>query len=170
MAREKDQGGRAAVRGLVDTLGFSSASALEEFVTGARQAEQEQLTEAQRQEQALTEREKAISAREAAAIAQEREATRRAVLVGAGAMGHDLEDAAALLRAPDDADEDALEEAVRELKDRRPELFAKRTTASPAAPGGAPASVPPSRPASIDRRPGAAGLDMARRRGLLPPA
>ncbi|MGW0731850.1 hypothetical protein [Streptomyces sp. NPDC002851] len=168
MAREKDQGGRAAVRSLVDKLGFSSASALEEFIASVRQAEQEQLTEAERREQALADREQAALARESAAVAREREATRRALLASAGATGRDLDDAVALLRVADDADETAFDEAVQELKDRRPELFAQPTHPNPAAPGGAPASVPPPRPRNIERKPGAGGLEMARRRGLLP--
>ncbi|MGG2460601.1 hypothetical protein ACO0M4_12420 [Streptomyces sp. RGM 3693] len=173
MAREKDQGGRAAVRGLVDKLGFSSASSLEEFISRARQAKHEQLTEVERREQVLVEREQAAVVRENTALARERDAVRRAVLAGAGASGRDLDDAVALLGTADDADEDVLDAAVRELKGRRPELFAAsgQKGGVPAAPGGAPASVPPPRPTGAPgRRPGAAGLEMARRRGLLPHA
>ncbi|MEU0166824.1 hypothetical protein ABZ214_15360 [Streptomyces iakyrus] len=171
MAREKDQGGRAAVRGLVERLGFSNAVALEEYVGAQRQAEEQQLTEAERREQELAEREKAAASRESAAIAREREATCRALLAGFGATGTDLDDAVVLLRAPDDADPAALQEAAEDLKSRRPELFgaAPAGTRTPAAPGGAPASVPPPRPGSTDRAPGSAGLEMARRRGLIPP-
>ncbi|MFD3667134.1 hypothetical protein [Streptomyces sp. NPDC058672] len=171
MAREKDQGGRAAIRSLVEKLGFANAGALEEHLAGVRQAEQEQLSEAERREQALAEREKAAVAREASALARERDAARRAVLSGLGATGHDLDDAAALLRAPDDADGEALANAVQELKARRPELFASVPAEArqfPAAPGGAPASVPPSRPGGVGNKPGSAGLEMARRRGILP--
>ncbi|MGW6021219.1 hypothetical protein [Streptomyces sp. NPDC055099] len=168
MAREKDQGGRAAVRSLIDKLGFSSASTLEEFITAVRKAEQEQLTETERREQALAEREQAALARENAAVAREREATRRTLLASAGATGCDLDDAVALLRVADNADETAFGEAVQELKDRRPELFAQPAPPAPAAPGGAPASVPPPRPGNIESKPGAGGLEMARRRGLVP--
>ncbi|MFI6089540.1 hypothetical protein [Streptomyces sp. NPDC051218] len=171
MAREKDQGGRAAIRTLVEKLGFANAGALEEHLVGVRQAEQEQLSEAERREQALAEREKAAAAREAAALARERDAARRAVLSGVGATGHDLDDAVALLHAPDDADGEALANAVQELKARRPELFGTVPVdiqQFPAAPGGAPASVPPSRPGGADSKPGSAGLEMARRRGILP--
>lgn len=171
MAREKDQGGRAAIRTLVEKLGFANAGALEEHLVGVRQAEQEQLSEAERREQALAEREKAAAAREAAALARERDAARRAVLSDVGATGHDLDDAVALLHAPDDAEGEALANAVQELKARRPELFGTVPVdiqQFPAAPGGAPASVPPSRPGGVDSKPGSAGLEMARRRGILP--
>lgn len=90
LAREKDQGGRAAVRALADKLGFANAAELADYVTGQRQAEQEQLSETQRREQELVAREKAAIAREAAALARERDAARRAVLSGVGASGQDL--------------------------------------------------------------------------------
>src|SRR5436190_347117 len=51
MAREKDQGGRAAVRGLVDKLGFPNLGELEEFVRAQRQAAEQQLSESQQREQ-----------------------------------------------------------------------------------------------------------------------
>ncbi|MEU7576775.1 hypothetical protein AB0B50_04130 [Streptomyces sp. NPDC041068] len=168
MAREKDQGGRAAVRSLVEKLGFTSAAALEEHLTSLRQAEQEQLTETERREQAVAVREKAAIDREAAALARERDALHRSALVTAGVTSRDLDGAVALLRVPNDADADALGEAVQELSGRRPELFNAPAQGMPPAPGGAPASVPPPRPGSAERKPGAAGLEMARRRGLLP--
>ncbi|WP_411129798.1 hypothetical protein [Streptomyces sp. x-19] len=170
LAREKDQGGRAAVRGLVDRLGFSSSAELSEYINVQRQVEQERLSALQRREQDLAAREKAAVAREAQALARERDAAQRALLAGIGATGRDLDDAVALLRVPEDADDDAVHEAVEELRTRRPELFSSSGSPIPPAPGGAPASVPPPRPASVDRRPGAAGAEMARRRGLLPPA
>ncbi|WP_369387177.1 hypothetical protein AB5J72_05820 [Streptomyces sp. CG1] len=169
MAREKDQGGRAAVRGLVERLGFSNAAALEEFVSAQRQAEDKRLTDTERREQEIIAREKAAAAREATAVAREREATCRALLAGFGATGADLDDAIVLLHAPDDADAAALREAADELKSRRPELFGvgRADGRVPAAPGGAPASVPPARPGGADRALGSAGLDMARRRGHI---
>ncbi|MEU3049022.1 hypothetical protein ABZ705_21370 [Streptomyces sp. NPDC006984] len=173
LAREKDQGGRAAVRALVEKLGFSINTDLTDFVTRQRQTEQDQLTETQRREQDLTTRENAIAAREAQAAAREREASRRAVLAREGSTGEDLDDALTLLRIPDDADDTAVSTAVHELKTRRPELFRASAPGGgqpPAAPGGAPASVPPPRPGSTDRKPGSAGIEMARRRGLIPPA
>lgn len=175
MAREKDQGARAGARALVDRLGFASAAELEAFVTAQREAEKQQLTEVQRREQELTAREAAASQREAQAIAREREAVRRATLAGLGATGTGLDDAVVLLRTPDDADDAddaALAQAAQDLRQRRPELFGPASPGPapvPPAPGGAPASVPPPRPGSQISKPGAAGLAMARRRGLVPP-
>ncbi|MFD7337858.1 hypothetical protein ACFV98_17900 [Streptomyces violascens] len=172
LAREKDQGGRAALRQLVDKLGFSSTADLTGYVDGQRQVEQQQLSEAERREQELAAREKTALERETQALERDRAAARRALLAGFGASGQDLEDAAALLRVGHDADDAEVSEAVEQLKTRRPELFAPRPGGEtlPVAPGGAPQSVPPYRPAPIDRTPGAAGRDMARGRGLLPPA
>ncbi|GGX36540.1 hypothetical protein [Streptomyces noursei] len=172
MAREKDQGGRAAVRSLMDKLGFPNLGELEEFVRAQRQAAEQQLSESQRREQDLSAREQSLAARETAAAAREREAARRALLAGAGATGADLEDALALLRVDEDADEAAVREAAEALKSRRPELFSTAPGSDRvlAAPGGAPASIPPPRPTGNRSQPGAAGMEMARRRGLLPPA
>ncbi|WKV74167.1 hypothetical protein AW27_023275 [Streptomyces sp. PCS3-D2] len=173
MAREKDQGSRAGRRDLVEKLGFASAAELEQWVTQQRDAEQQQLTDTQRREQDLTARETAAAQREAAAVARERSAVRRSALAGRGAVGDNLEDAVALLRLPDDADDTALDQAVTELQSRRPELFRVSTPGTsqvPPAPGGAPASVPPARPGGPAPKPGEGGLAMARRRGLLPPS
>ncbi|MEV7579058.1 hypothetical protein ACIRUY_29700 [Streptomyces erythrochromogenes] len=173
MAREKDQGSRAGRRDLVEKLGFTSAAELEQWVTQQRDAEQEQLTDAQRREQDLSARETAAAQREAAAAARERSAVRRSALAGRGAVGDNLEDAVALLRLADDADATALEEAVTDLQSRRPELFRVAAPGAghvPPAPGGAPASAPPPRPGGSAPKPGEGGLAMARRRGLLPPS
>jgi hypothetical protein len=172
LAREKDQGGRAALRSLVDKLGFTTTAELTDYVAGQRQNEQQQLSEAERREQDLAAREEAALKREAQALARERNAARQSLLAGVGASGQDLEDAAALLRVADDADDTEVKEAIEQLKARRPELFAPRSVnvEPAAAPGGAPASVPPPRRTHIERKPGASGLEMARRRGLLPPA
>ncbi|MFZ3493040.1 hypothetical protein ACODT5_07380 [Streptomyces sp. 5.8] len=181
MAREKDQdqGQRSGARALVEKLGFTSASELEQFITQQREAEKAQLTEAQRREQDLDAREAAAIQREAAASTRERDAARRAALAGLGATGEDLHDAVALLRVPDDADDaddaddTAVAQAASELRNRRPELFTtvpKTPDAIPPAPGGSPASAPPPRPGGQTSRPGSAGLAMARRRGILPPA
>ncbi|MCP3760648.1 hypothetical protein [Streptomyces sp. TBY4] len=173
MAREKDQGQRSGARALVEKLGFTSASELEQFITQQREAEKAQLTEAQRREQDLDAREAAAIQREVAASTRERDAARRATLAGLGATGEDLNDAVALLRVLDDADDTAVAQAASELRNRRPELFTtvpKTPDAIPPAPGGSPASVPPPRPGGQTSKPGSAGLAMARRRGILPPA
>lgn len=152
-AKEKDQGKRAGARQALDDLakelGFTTPDDVKTFVATARQAQQEALTEEERRRQELERREQELAAREAAAIARERAANRRAVLAGLGATGDDLEDAAALLRVADDADEQAVREAAEALKQRRPELFGTRPAPTPSplppAPGGAPAGAPPAR-------------------------
>ncbi|MEU0009393.1 hypothetical protein ABZ079_35535 [Streptomyces sp. NPDC006314] len=167
LAREKQQGERAAVRKLVEQLGFSKADDLTAFVRQQREAEQASLSELERREQAADEREANAVQREAQAIARERAAVRRAVLVGLGATGADLADAELLLAVEDDADETALAEAAAALKTGRPELFGGSTTVVPApAPGGSPAGGPPARGASIPK-PGSHDADMARQRGFL---
>ncbi|MFI1830734.1 hypothetical protein ACH41E_30495 [Streptomyces sp. NPDC020412] len=169
LTREKAQGERAAVKRLMAALGFDTPKALTEFVTEKREADQAALSEAERREQQAAERELEAARREEAAVERERAALRRAVLVGLGASGDDLTDAERLLAEEDDADEAQLQAAGEALRVRRPELFGEVRTASavPAAPAGAPAGRVPSRTAPV-QKPGAVGLDMARRRGLIP--
>lgn len=169
-AKEKAQGKRSAAKEFAEKHGFTSIEDAEAFIAAARQAEEAQLSEQQKREKALADREAAADAREQAAIVRERNANRRATLVGLGATGDDLDDAAALLRVADDADDAAVAEAAAKLKERRPELFGITPAANPAAttlppaPGGAPAGGPPSRQAPAGR-PGDRGREMARLRG-----
>ncbi|BCK74015.1 hypothetical protein Srufu_079680 (plasmid) [Streptomyces libani subsp. rufus] len=178
-AKEKAQGKRAgaseALTQWAADNGFTNAEDAKAFIEEARKAREAQLSEQEKREQALADREAKLAAREAAAIARERTAQRRSVLVGLGATGDDLDDAAALLRVDDDADDTALQEAAEALKARRPELFgATRQTApdpsgAPPAPTGLPAGGMP-RPGSSQPKPGERGLEMLRRRGKLPAA
>ncbi|MFG2359389.1 hypothetical protein [Streptomyces sp. NPDC048521] len=146
-AKEKDQGKRAGARQALEDFatehGFNSVDDAKAFIAAARQAEEAKKTEEQRLRDELERIKAEAAAREAAAVARERAATRRAVLVGLGATGDDLEDASALLRVADDADEQAITEAATALKERRPELFgakpAPQPNPLPPAPGGAPA-------------------------------
>lgn len=152
-AKEKAQGQRAGARqaleDLAKELGFSSPDDVKKFVAAARKAQQDALSEEEKRRQELERREQELAAREAAAIAREAAATRRMILAGLGATGDDLEDAAALLRVADDADEDTIREAAEALKNRRPELFGARPAPAPSplppAPGGAPAGPTPAR-------------------------
>ncbi|MEU8784768.1 hypothetical protein [Streptomyces sp. NPDC048637] len=56
LAREKTQGGRAAVKKLLGDLGFDNSEALTEFITAKRDADQAALTEIERREQAAEEK------------------------------------------------------------------------------------------------------------------
>ncbi|MEW2187774.1 hypothetical protein AB0900_31285 [Streptomyces cellulosae] len=152
-AREKSQGERAGARKALEEFaaehGFSNVDDAKAFIAAARQAEEAKKSEEQRLRDELERIKAEAAAREAAAIARERAANRRALLAGLGATGDDLEDAAALLRVADDADETAVREAAEKLKERRPELFGTRPAPQasplPPAPGGAPAGAPPAR-------------------------
>ncbi|MEU7640908.1 hypothetical protein AB0C11_33405 [Streptomyces sp. NPDC039016] len=169
LTREKAQGERAAIKRLLATLGFESPKALAEFVASQREAEQAALSEVERREQAAAEREVQAARREELAAEREWAALRRAALVALGASGDDLVDAERLLVSDDEeADEVQVQAAAEALRARRPELFGEVRTAVPTAPAGAPAGRGPSRMAPVPR-PGAAGLEMARRRGLLVP-
>ncbi|MFE9404870.1 hypothetical protein ACFYNY_24460 [Streptomyces sp. NPDC006530] len=73
LAREKTQGGRAAVKKLLGDLGFDNSEALAEFITAKREAEQGALSEVERREQAAEKKLRAAEAREAQAAAREPE-------------------------------------------------------------------------------------------------
>ncbi|MER6610144.1 hypothetical protein ABT282_30600 [Streptomyces sp. NPDC000927] len=167
LTREKAQGERAAIKRLLSTLGFDTPKALAEFVTAQREAERAALSEVERREQAAAERELQAARREELAAERERGALRRAALVALGAEGEDLADAERLLAVDDqDADEAQIQAAAEALRGRRPELFGEFRKSVPAAPAGAPAGRGPTRTAPVSK-PGSAGLEMAKRRGLI---
>ena len=170
-AKEKAQGKRSAAKEFAEKHGFGSIEDAETFIAAARKAQDDALSEQERREREIADREARADAREKAADARERAANRRAVLVGLGATGDDLEDAAALLRVPDDADDTAITEAAVKLKTRRPELFGVSPQADPdtkpampPAPGGAPAGGPPARQTPTGK-PGDRGRAIAQSRG-----
>jgi hypothetical protein len=167
LTREKAQGERAAIKRLLATLGFDSPRTLSEFVTEQREAEQAALSEVERREQAAQERELQAARREELAAERERAALRRGALVALGAEGDDLVDAERLLAVSDeDADEAQVQAAAEALRARRPELFGEARTPVLAAPAGAPAGRGPTRTVPVSK-PGSAGLEMAKRRGLI---
>lgn len=149
-AKEKDQGKRAGARAALEEFaaehGFTTLGDAKVFIAAARKAQEDALSEQEKRERELADREARAEAREQAALARERAAARRAVLAGLGATGDDLEDAAALLRVNEDADETTIADTAAKLKERRPELFGATTTAPgtvlPPAPSGAPAGGP----------------------------
>ncbi|MEV4557178.1 hypothetical protein AB0K51_09285 [Kitasatospora sp. NPDC049285] len=165
LAREKSQGARTALKKLATDLGFPDTDTLTTYITERRAADEAALTEVQRREQAAEQAIAAAKAREEAAEAALRSARLRAVLAGAGATGDDLADAERLISLPDDADDQAVVDAVAALKERRKELFGQ-PAAAPPAPGGAPAGGPPPRGTGASTL-GAAGLAMAKRRGHI---
>ncbi|MFI0929616.1 hypothetical protein ACH4TP_37695 [Streptomyces sp. NPDC021012] len=173
-AKEKAQGERSGARKALEKFaadnGFSTVEDAQTFITAARKAHEDALTEEQKRAAELDRREQELAAREAAAAKAQRDADRRSALAGLGATGDDLTDALALLQAglADDTDAVALTAAAEALKARRPELFGTPQTPAtpllPPAPAGAPAGGPPARQ-SGGEKPGSRGLEMARLRG-----
>ncbi|MFF2821172.1 hypothetical protein ACFVT9_37310 [Kitasatospora cineracea] len=166
LAREKSQGERAAIKKLVGDLGFADAATLQKWVEEQRTAQQANLSEVERREQAAAQREQEAIRREQEALNRLNQAVRHAALSRLGATGQNLDDAIRLLAVADDADQQAVADAAAALAQRRPELFAPAAPVTPPpAPSGSPAGGLPPRghtPAA-----GSAGLDMARRRGYI---
>lgn len=181
LTREKDQGRQAALRALATDAGLDpdtiDATQIKQLLAEAKALKDAQLSDEQRREADYTQREQAIAAKEAetakalaAAQQQLAEAHRTSALLGLGASGADLEDALVLLdKALKDtpgADAEAVAEAAKDLKKRRPGLFGTpepvRRSPAPPAPSGSPAGGPPQRQTPVGK-PGDAGRDMARR-------
>jgi hypothetical protein len=151
MKAEKDEGRRAALRQFAEAAGLDPDSVdpdkLGQMLKDAQTARQAQLTEEQRRAEALEQREKDLEARAVQLKQQAAEAARRdrdtrirSALVRLGATGDDLEDAAALLRIPDDATDEQITQAAQQLKERRGVLFGSVAPQTlPPAPSGGPA-------------------------------
>lgn len=164
MARENSKGRRAAFRELCESAGIPfdpdsfDAAKFGELLKSAEATRQQNLSDEQRRKEDLDRREQELQARLDAASQREAEATQRdrdtrirQALVTLGATGADLDDAAALLRVPDDADDAAITKAAEELKARRGEMFGGQAAPQPLppAPSGAPAGGnAPRQPAS----------------------
>ncbi|MFD5878514.1 hypothetical protein [Streptomyces yangpuensis] len=181
LTREKDQGRTAALRSLAADAGLDpdtvDATQLKAVLAEAKALRDAKLSDEQRREAEFTQREQAIASREAetakalaAAQQQLQEAHRTAALRSLGAGDTDLEDALVLLdkelKDSPDADADAIAEAAKGLKQRRPALFGTHEPAprpsTPPAPSGSPAGGPPQRRTSVGK-PGDAGRAMAAR-------
>lgn len=160
MKRQYDKSRNAAYRELAESAGlpfdpdsFDSAT-FAQLLKDAKENRQAQMTEEQRRADELATRERELEARVTAAAQREAEAAKRdrdskirAALVRLGATGDDLDDAAALMRIADDADDTAITEAADKLKERRSELFGGPASQSlPPAPSGAPAAGGAPRP------------------------
>ncbi|WP_046248844.1 hypothetical protein [Streptomyces sp. MBT28] len=157
MTEQRRRGRHAAYREIAEAAGITDfdvdtfdPKAFAQSFKEAQAARQALLTEEQRRAEELAQREQDVAAQKAQADklladarAEARQVKIRSALVRLGATGDDLEDAAALLRVPDDADDDAITQAADALKARRGELFGTPTPKPgtlPPAPGGAPAA------------------------------
>ncbi|WP_404974795.1 hypothetical protein [[Kitasatospora] papulosa] len=184
MAKERRAGRHAAFRELAEAAGIEfdidsfDPSQFGKMFKEADEARKAKLSEDERRTEALIQQESDLTARaskleqrEAELAQRDRDTKVRAVLVGLGATGADLDDAASLMRIPDDADDAAITAAAQELKERRAEMFGTAAPATPGvmppAPTGLPASGVP-RPGANTPKPGERGLAMLKRRGKIP--
>ena len=182
MTEQRRRGRHAAYREIAEAAGITDFNvdtfdpkAFAAQFKEAQAARQAALSDEQRRAEEVARREQEADARQAQADkllaearAEARQVKIRAALVKLGATGDDLEDAAALLRVADDADDDAITQAADALKARRGELFgnpAVPVTQLPPAPAGAPApgGAPRTTPSKDDAR--ARALERARKMG-----
>ncbi|CQR59288.1 hypothetical protein [Streptomyces leeuwenhoekii] len=187
MTEQRRRGRHAAYREIAEAAGIDfdvdtfDPKAFAAQFKEAQAARQALLTEEQRRAEELAQKEQALAAREQAAAQREAEAARlardvkiRAALVRLGATGDDLDDAAALMRIGDDADDDAITQAAEALKARRGELFGATPAPAPSplppAPGGAPAGGGTPRPAPSKDDAKARARELAVKMGYAKPA
>ncbi|MFK8851244.1 hypothetical protein [Streptomyces sp. Ac-502] len=179
-AGEKDSGRRAGGQALASDLGFDDVNGLRQFITEQRQAQEAQLSEAERRERELAAEKKQVEQERAAIAADKRLLTRERALSRLGAA--DTEDSPNLqyalalleqeLRDQPDADPATIAEAAEKVKGRLPNLFgatqhsAPAPSAAPPAPTGLPSGGMP-RPGASQPKPGERGLEMLRRRGKV---
>lgn len=132
MAREKRQGRSAGTRETLKALGFDSLDDAKSFVTkhkgtkpkpAPKSDDDDEDVAAAKQAAADAQRQAEATTREAKA--KSRRADLKGALAAAGVPRTDLDDALALLDRTVDAeyDDDDLDDAVEELKGRRPALF-----------------------------------------------
>jgi hypothetical protein len=137
----KANGQTEATATVLQALGFEKLEDAQAFVTAKREADNAQLTEVERREQAAAAREAAAAQREQAAAEKARRADIRAALLTAGAPADNVADLVDLVKVPDEADDAAITAAVETVKTKFGALFAASTTPPPATPPG-PSSLP----------------------------
>lgn len=184
MAKERRAGRHAAFRELAEAAGVPfDINSFDPKQFGAMfkkadEARKAKLTEDEQRAEALRQQEEALAAR-ATEVEKQAQAARqlahdtrvRSVLVGLGASGADLDDAAALLRVAEDASDEDVTRAAEDLKARRAEMFGAASTAPAGAPLPAPSGMPAPgmpRPNGSQPKPGERGLAMLKRRGKIP--
>jgi hypothetical protein len=182
-AKEKAQGKRSAAKEFAEQHGFTTIEDAATFIAAARKAQEDALSEQEKQARQVAEERKTLEADRAALAAERRTVSLEQALTRLGAIDTDdapnLQDAMALLerelRTTPDADTDAITAAAERIKTRRPAFFGatqpadSAVTQLPPAPGGAPAGGPPARQAPTGK-PGDRGREMARLRGHKPAA
>lgn len=175
-AKEKREGKKAGQRATLVALGFESIEEAQEALKGAKKpAKKKTGTEDDGDDDRATERETAAEARERKAADKERRADLRGALRDAGVPRDDLDDAMALLdRAVDtEYDDDDLEDAVEELKGRRPALFGEaddegdEEDEKPKPKAKIPSGRGPKRRNQPKRKFGQGGLERAKRDGFI---
>lgn len=171
-AKEKREGKKAGQRAVLQALGFESLEDAQAALKGAGKPKAKKTDDAD--DDRATERETAAEARERKAAERERRADLRGALRDHGVSRGDLDDALALLdRAVDtEYDEDDLEDAVDELKGRRPGLFGSDDSDSddderPAPKAKIPNGRGPQRRNKPKRKFGQGGYERAKRDGFI---
>lgn len=122
-AREKEQGRRSGVEGLLSKLGFASAEEAEAAVKKMKDEEASRLSETEKAQKAAIEAAKVADAAKSEAQNILLNAKKIEALVGEKMTIDEASLLIDLIKVPDDADKDAIVEAIAELKTKMPKLF-----------------------------------------------
>lgn len=168
LAREKDQGEKAAMSAVAEKLGMSIDDA-KAFIEQKKQADQAAMSEADRRLAEATERENKAAQREAAAAVREHEAAVSAALLQARLDPDRLARARKLVEADPGADEKTIADAVTQLKKDEPAWFAAVAAGPPAGDPGTPAAggAPAPRGGGAGKSLTERARDEALRRGVI---
>jgi hypothetical protein len=138
-AKEKDEGKRAGERAVLEALGFQTAADAKAFFDKVKEEEKAKLSEADRKMKEAEEKERKADAKALDAAQRERNALISAELVEAGVPKAQVKFVAKMVEV-DEADEEKIAQAVKDLKKAMPNLFVQ--DGKPPPPGSHPAPPP----------------------------
>lgn len=149
--REKDQGRKAGVREVLDTLGFSSMEEAKQFAADMKAAGDAQLSEAQRTQRQAEEAQRNAERAQNEAKKERFDAKVERKLLRADADPDRLGKLSKLVEADVDSSEEEIDSAIEDLKKDFPELFAAEKSGEEneeeknGAPGSQSGTTPPPR-------------------------
>lgn len=146
LAREKSDGKRVATAEVLQALGVQNMDEAKDMIQKLREAEQAQLSDAEKAKNAA-ELAKAEADKAKADAALERKLARiERALIRAGASEEHIDRVSRLVDVEDDADQDKINEAVEALKEDMPALFEAPGETNGRAPDPKPPGSNPGRP------------------------
>lgn len=143
---------RQAQAAMLEALGVDSIDDAAKIIAARKQADLDNMTEAERKLVAADEKLAAAEAREAAAVAKQHAVTVRAAMLEAGALPKYAKKGIALLDVEVGADDETIEAAVASLAADSPELFGETAKPEKKKPAKSTTPPPPNKTPGSDSR------------------